>query len=206
MEEIASNADPQVTSALPEETTYWAVYDPLTGSVLGIYPGHSADDKPYKILIETFIAQHIQESVIQLSSCFVDPIQQQLVIMHDKPVNKIDDVLHRVPSKEWTPISDNDIYIEYTEKENMLVIALTEKFYGTRKANYKFKTKLIEKNISEIMLMFTEYNDPNILLSLVTIRIEDLVENEKVFQNFKLPKKFSVYTKRLFKNYVLEVK
>lgn len=205
MEEIASNAEPQVTSALPEETTYWAVYDPLTGSVLGIYPGHSADDKPYKILIETFIAQHIQESVIQLNACFVDPFRHEFVVMYDRPVTKIDDVLHRVPNKNWSALAENDVYIEYNKKEKTLNVALTERFYGTRSADFEFKTKLIEKHIFEILLLITDYNDPNVLHQLLRIDIADLIGKEKMFYNLNLPDNFSVYTKRFFKNYILEI-
>lgn len=195
-----------VNTHTDKETKYWAVYDPLDGTVLGIYPGQTANDKPHKILIDTFIAQHIQESVIQLNACFVDPIRQEFIVMYNRPVTKIDDVLHRVPNKNWSETLENDLYIEYVVEEKKLDVALTERFYGTRAADCEFKTKLVEKNIFEILLMITDYNDPNVLHQLLRINIDDLIGKEKTFYNLDIPNNFSVYTKRFFKNYILEIK
>jgi hypothetical protein len=205
MEKAEVDFDEWVKNYKPDEVQYWAVYDPNTGEVSGIYPGRAADDKPYKIQIETFIAQHIQESVIQLNSCYVDPIQQEFVVAYNRPISKIDDVLHRIPNKQWSNNVENDVYIEYYKKEKKLNIALTERFYGTRPASYEFKTKLIEKNIFELLLIITDYNDPNMLNQIIKVKIEDLVGKEKTFYNLNLPDRFSIYTKRLFNNYIFEI-
>lgn len=206
MEKETIDFDNQLKPHQPEEIKYWAVYDPTTGSVQGIYPGRSADDKPHKVLIKTFIAQHVQESVIQLNACYVDPIKQEFMVLYDKPVTKIDDVLHRIPNKLWSNVEENDLYIECYPNEKQLVVALTERFYGTRPADYEFKTRLIEKNIFEIQLLITEYNDPNTLYQILKVKIEDLIGKEKIFYDVMFPKKFSIYTKRFFKNYVFETK
>jgi len=205
MEQTKVDFDEWIANYKPEEVKYWAVYDPKTGEVSGIYPGRAADDKPYKIQIETFIAQHIQESVIQLNACYVDPIQQEFVVMYNNPITKIDDVLHRISNKKWSSNVENDVYIEYYENEKKLNVALTERFYGSRPASYEFKTKLIERNIFELLLIITDYNDPNMLNQIIKVKIEDLVGKEKTFYNLDLPDRFSIYTRRLFKNYVLEI-
>lgn len=204
MEQTKVDFDEWIANYKPQEVIYWAAYDPKTGEVLGIYPNYVPDDRPHKIQIETFIAQHIHDNVIQLNACYVDPIQQEFVVMYDKPVTKIDDVLHRIPNKKWVNNKETDVYIEYYEKEKKLNVALTERFYGTRPASYEFKTKLVEKNIFEILLIVTDYNDPNMLNQIIKVKIEDLVGKEKTFYNLELPEKFSIYTRRLFKNYVLE--
>jgi hypothetical protein len=54
--------------------------------------------------------------------------------------------------------------------------------------------------------LITDYNDPNVLYKPFTIKISDLVGKKFVLKNLELPTKFSVYTRRLFKNYVLEIK
>jgi hypothetical protein len=51
----------------------------------------------------------------------------------------------------------------------------------------------------------TDYNDPNVLFEIVSVRIKDLVGKSKIFKNIEY-KKFSVYTRRLFKNYVIVYK
>lgn len=206
MEKETVDFDSWLKTYQPEEIKYWAAYDPATGNVLGIYPGNSADDKPYKVLIETFIAQHIQESIIQLHACYVDPVKQEFMVLYDKPVTKIDDVLHRVPNIDWSSIDEYDLYIECYPTEKKLNVALTEKFYGTRPADCDFKTRLVERNIFEIQLLITDYNDPNILYQTIKVKIEDLIGKEKTFTNVEFPEKFSIYTKRFFTNYVFEIK
>jgi hypothetical protein len=51
----------------------------------------------------------------------------------------------------------------------------------------------------------TDYNDPNIVHKIINTTISDILSNSAVVEDIDLPKRFSVYTKRLFKNYVLEI-
>ena len=51
--------------------------------------------------------------------------------------------------------------------------------------------------------LITDYNDPNILYKMVSLTVSDLVEKKKIFKDIELPDRFSVYTRRIFKNYVL---
>jgi hypothetical protein len=206
VEQIEVDFDEWIKNYKPVETKFWAVYNPKDGSIVGVYPEGTVAESTYKILIDTSIARLIQENHIRLSSCYVDPVQQEFVILYDKNIVKIDDVLHRIPTKQWSTPSEHDVYIEYYKKDAKLVIALTEKFYGTRPASYDFKTKLDQAQVSKISLIITEYNDPNILDRILNVNIEELVGKEKVFTEIKLPEKFSVYTRRLFKNYILEIK
>ena len=52
-------------------------------------------------------------------------------------------------------------------------------------------------------LLITDYNDPNVLYTMITLTVADLVEQKKIFENIELPERFSIYTRRIFKNYVL---
>ena len=56
-----------------------------------------------------------------------------------------------------------------------------------------------------MQFFITEYNDPNLLFETVSVTINDLTGNHKLITGFNYPK-FSVYTRRLFKNYVIEYK
>jgi hypothetical protein len=55
-----------------------------------------------------------------------------------------------------------------------------------------------------MLFLFTYFNDPHCLDCSVSVKIQELVNNKKVIDNIDLPKNFSVYTRRLFKNYVVE--
>lgn len=206
MEQIELDFDEWIKNYKPVELKFWAVYDPKDGSIVGVYPDGTANDTTHKILIETSIAQLIQENHILLSSCYVDPVQKEFVILYDKNIVKIDDVLHRIPVKNWSTSNEHDVYIEYYREKKQLVVGLTEKFYGTRKASYDFKTKLDEKQIEGFNINLTDYNDPNVLIQILNIKIEDLVGKDKVFTDLYIPDKFSLYTRRIFKNYILEIK
>ena len=84
---------------------------------------------------------------------------------------------------------------------------MTERFYGTNKSTVSdSKRKIDWKGSTEILLSITDYNDPNVLYYTLSLKVTDLVGNAVTFNNIELDKKFSIYTRRVFKNYVLEVK
>ena len=58
---------------------------------------------------------------------------------------------------------------------------------------------------TEIHFLMTDYNDPNVLYKMLSFKISDLIGNSKIYKNFELPLNFSIYTRRVFKNYVLEI-
>ena len=54
--------------------------------------------------------------------------------------------------------------------------------------------------------LITDYNDPNYVYQTIKIKIDDLINNFKEFTIVDVPNRFSVYTKRLFPNYVMDIK
>ncbi len=50
----------------------------------------------------------------------------------------------------------------------------------------------------------TEYNDPNILYQSVVVTLADIIAKSHTVDVTNLPVKFSIYTRRVFKNYVIE--
>jgi hypothetical protein len=86
-------------------------------------------------------------------------------------------------------------------------VELTEEFYGTKKVPKKYhpisKRKVIWSGETAMSFLITDYNDPNILYKMVSLTVSDLVEKKKIFQDIELPDRFSIYTRRIFKNYVL---
>jgi hypothetical protein len=206
MEEIIDFEEFLRNIKLPE-VSYVAVFDPETGEVKSVGPSHAFENKPYKIPLDKETAELIIEGKIRINSCFVDITGNTLEIAEIKSVFKIDDVLHRVVETKWAEFDKADIYITYDKSQNTLTVELTEEFHGTKKLADKFqpvnKRKVIWSGDTTMKLLITDYNDPNVLYTMITLTVADLVEQKKVFENIELPERFSIYTRRIFKNYVL---
>lgn len=178
----------------PPEIKFYAVFDPATGAVTGIYPGHALADTTNSVEIDHETAQLINEGKLKLNSCFVDMSSGSFEIAEIKNLVKIDDVLHRVVAREWSDITDPDVTITHNVKSNTLAFEISKK-YKTRKIHWDGSTTMT--------FLITEYNDPNLLKSVIKFSIDELVAAPQVKTVGQL-EKFSVYTKRLFPLYVLE--
>jgi len=205
MEEVI-DFDEWIKSQEHVEIVYWAVYDTETGFIRGIYPGAVAGSYENKISIDTELALSIQQGNTQLSSCYVDLTADVLEISQIKSLTTIDDILHRVVSSEWTIEKNNDIFIDYFQNENKLEVAMASKFQGTRNTESTAARKIHWNTDTEMLLLITDYNDPNVVYYMLSLSIAELINQNKVFENIVLKKKFSIFTRRLFKNYVMEIK
>lgn len=174
------------------EIEYWAVYDPETGKVKGIYPNQSADNFEHKIKIDQETGEAIGDGRVSLANCYIDFESDTLEIIEIKSLIKIDDVLHRIVDSYWTDSKDPDLTV--TVKGDNLIFSLSDKVKSKKRIHYNGDT------IMDFYI--TEYNDPNILFEKFSIQLNQLIEEEKSFQ-IKLPQKFSVYTRRIFKKYIL---
>ena len=168
------------------------------GSLLGVYPSHAIGDVQNKIKIDEDIAIAISNGVENLFSYKVDiPTQKLLKInrfaMHN--LIKIDDVLHRIIDKKWSNINDPDIIVNYSRDDNLLNFSMSS----------QYSKNIIWDGDTAMIFLITEYNDPNALIEMISIRVGDITENTKSFQLI-LPNKFSVYTRRIFDKYVFETK
>ena len=67
----------------------------------------------------------------------------------------------------------------------------------------KYSTNIIWDGETEMIFLVTAYNDPNVLLHMLSIRAGDITENTKLFE-LDLPTRFSVYTRRIFDKYLFE--
>lgn len=210
MAEQMIDFDEWLASYTPPEIKYMAVFDPDTGAVLSVGPEHAFLNEKFKLEIDKEIAEQILEGKIWLQKCFVDINSQTLEISEIRQVFKIDDVLHRIIAKEYTEIEKPDLYITYNKNINSITFAMTEEFNGTFKQDEKFqpikKRKILWDGDTDLNFLITDYNDPNILYKMITIKLNDLIEQEKIVTDLDLPIKFSVYTRRVFKNYVIEYK
>ena len=183
-----------------------AVFNPDTGAVVSVGPSHAFKDQKHKISIDKELAESIINAEIKINNCIVDINSNTLEVAEIKNTYKIDDVLHRIISKKDSEIKNPDIYIKYDSKLNTFKIEMSSEFGGTRKARAGIKKrKIVWDGDTEMQFFITEYNDPNLLFETVSVTINDLTGNHKLITGFNYPK-FSVYTRRLFKNYVIEYK
>jgi hypothetical protein len=206
MEEIVEFEDFIKNIQLPE-LTYSATFNPTTGAVISVGPSHAFVNEQHKISLDKETAEQIIEGTIKINSCFIDITDGKLEIAEIQSVYKIDDVLHRIIEKKWADIIRPEIYVSYNKVKKILTVELTEEYFGTKKVPKKYhpisKRKVIWSGETAMNFLITDYNDPNILYKMVSLTVSDLVEKKKTFQDIDLPDRFSVYTRRIFKNYVL---
>ena len=190
----------------PVPVKYVAIYNPDTGQVSSVGPSHEFESEKYKIEIDKELAESIINAEIKIHQCLVDFDSNTLTFSEIKSVYKIDDVLHRVISKEFFKQEKIDICLTYNSKNNTLKIQLSEEFGGTKKCKSLVKSReIIWNGDTEMKFLVTDYNDPNLIFKMFSVKINELIGKTKIINNINYDK-FSVYTRRLFKNYVIEYK
>ena len=194
MEEII-DFDSWLQQYTAPQVEYWAIFEPTTGEVTGIYPDLAAYDKQYKIKIDRDLAEDIHNGIIQMSSCFVDMDSEKVEIVTKYSLVKIDDVLHRVIDKKYVPDQKNDIIIQYNELENKIIFVLHSSI-KTRKIRWDGHT--------DMEFLITSYNDPHGLHQVISFKLEELEKGSKEFIYTGTDNRFSIFTRRIFKNYVFE--
>jgi hypothetical protein len=116
---------------------------------------------------------------------------------------KIDDILHRIISSKYSDIEKPDVYLTHSKKNRTLKIELGKEFGGTKNPKIPYRQRNIIWDGDTVMDFYiTEYNDPNLTLETVSVKISELVGKSKIIENISY-ENFSVYTRRLFKNYVI---
>lgn len=193
----------------PPELIYYASYDPDTGQVVGIYPGHSAADIPHKILIDNDIAESIITGATKMFNCVVDRSAGALDITETKNLVRIDDVLHRITDTRYTTVENPDVLLTYNKINHTVIFELSEMLSGTMKVktDVPVKARTIHwSGDTEMQFLFTHYNDPNAPFDYISFTVSELQTGPLVKENFLPPEKFSIYTRRLFKKYAFEEK
>ena len=186
--------------------TFVAVYDPTTGAVKSVGPSHAFEKEQYKIDIAAETAESIISSEIKIHQCFVNITSNTMEIAEVKTIFKIDDVLHRIISKDFFTENNIDVYLSYSSKTKQLKIQLSKELGGTKKNKTSTNKRAIVWNgDTEMKFFVTDYNDPNLIFEMFSVKISDLVGKTKVIKDINYDN-FSVYTRRIFKNYVIEYK
>ena len=207
---VLPDFDEWLANYKPTEPKYNVAFDSDSGRVLSVGPDHAVNDKTHKniITVNSDIAEDIISGKIRMSKCFVDPAMGELEIVEVKDLYSIDDVLHRIIEKKWSEVEKPDVYLVYDRNKQILTVKLSEEFGGTHKLDKKFypltKRKIFWDGQTEMTFSVTDYNDPHIIYEIVSVKVSEL-DGQSFAVNIDCPEKFSIYTKRLFKSYVIEV-
>ena len=185
---------------------YSAVFDPETGKVISVGPTVCFEDKINKIDLDKEMAEDILSAKIHISNCFVDIESGSLEIAEIKSIRKIDDVLHRIPLKEYSDSKNPDIFITYNSKNRQIKFELNKQLGGTKKTQSNKKRTVYWSGETVMDFYITKYNDPHWILHKFDVKIQELGLKAKTFKNLEIPGRFSVFTRRILKNYVLEIK
>jgi len=186
---------------------FFAKYEPTDGSILGMYPEHAVKGEPHITEVDDETAQLINDGKIQLTSCFIDFDLGNLQIAELQIVNKIDDILHRIIEKKWSSFAgEEDVYLTYNNDTTELTFELSAKYNGTKKSSSTHKRKIRWTGSTHMSFLITDYNDPNVIIQVVTMSIDELAANPVVVRVNNPLEKFSVYTRRFFPNYTIEIK
>lgn len=189
------------------EPEYAAVFEEETGKITSVGPLFAFEDIKNKVVIDKEVAIDILENRIPIEKCFIDPRTKKPIITEVRSLRKIDDILHRVIDVKWATSEHIDLYISYNRKKKMLKFQLTEELGGTKKTKtQRIKSKISLSGETKMDFMITDYNDPNVEYESFSVLVSELVKKTKTFNDVELPETFSVYTCRLFDNYVLEIK
>lgn len=189
-----------------EETVYSAVYDPVTFQIIKVGPSFAFRNECYQMPIDETVAVDIIQGKIRISNCYIDPDSNTLELVEKMYVSKIDDVLHRIVEKKWNTNANIEIFLRYKEKNKVLDIQMTSVYFGSRKIKNKKQRKINWSGDTVMNFYITAYNDPHILYHSLEFTIDELIGKTKSFKNLNLPERFSIFTRRIFKGYVLELK
>lgn len=204
MEEIL-DFDIYINNSQKVEKVYHIIFDKNSGRILELYPSTKTvitDKNKLEISVED--AKEILESPLGLMSYRVTVSEKDFKLVPINSVDSnsnrfiIDDVLHRIPNIEFTKIKSPDIKLTYFREKKLMTLSV--------KKNSQLTQKFLFID-GWIKFFITRYNDPNVLLfDPIEVNILDTKNKKIEIKNLILPEDFSVYTRRIFKNYVLEVK
>lgn len=188
--------------------TFCASYDSLSGRLLSVGPKAAFFGKENIIPIDEDIAKKIINGEMSLRSCVVNLAEGELEISEVRSLHKIDDVLHRIPEDKFAESDSADLFVTYIEESQELIFALSEEHQGVRKSAVpKKKRKVTWGGETVLHFYVTDYNDPNVLHQRIEFTVTDLIGKTLVVKlECEFDGRFSIYTRRLFKNYILEKK
>ena len=189
-----------------QKDKYCASYDPETGKIISVGPSLAFQSTKYKIDLEKELAEDVLTGKIRIANCFLDVTTGSLEIIETRSIRKIDDVLHRVSLYDFVEDKSVDLFVTYIKKTQQIKFELSNELGGTKKTGSE-KKRIIHWSGDTVMNFYiTKYNDPHWIFHEFDVKINELRRKTKKFKLESVPDKFSVFTRRILKNYTLEIK
>ena len=189
-----------------QKDKYCASYDPETGKIISVGPSLAFQSTKYKIDLEKELVEDVLTGKIRIANCFLDVTTGSLEIIETRSIRKIDDVLHRVPLYDFVEDKSVDLFVTYIKKTQQIKFELSNELGGTKKTGSE-KKRIIHWSGDTVMNFYiTKYNDPHWIFHEFDVKINELRRKTKKFKLESVPDKFSVFTRRILKNYTLEIK
>ena len=194
--EKVTDFDTFIANYIPQKPEYEAIYNEQ-GMVISISPKGMSNNISNKIPIDDEIVEQIHAGNLHLHNCFVDMESGDLEITRQEYLKKIDDIFHRIPEKKFVGKSiSQDIMVVFRKKTSKIKFSMSK----------TLKSKKI-RWAGDTMLSFyiTDYNDPHRIIEKIEMTIDDLYKSDVSF-DLAIENRFSVFTRRILKNYVIEYK
>lgn len=177
----------------PEEPVYYAIYNPETCKVTGVYPKGPSAGKKHKIKIETVIAEEIINGKINLSLLTVDIENEELVISEKEVYTSAYSNFYKLQSTARDLISVS-LSVKYIKQE--------KKLYFTASDNLIKQKDKFESYKLPCLFYITNQNDPNVLYDTIELNLTELFSKKEIAFHLDMEqKKFSIFTKKIFNNY-----
>jgi len=172
------------------EQKYYASFD-NNGSIISV--GMLSDNTENKIEVDKEFALDIISGNQNIFQYKVD-IDDRKIVRVSEIFNQFGYVLHRVIEDKWTDEVDPDILITCNTNLGEINFKLSPRF-----------NQVIWQGHHEVAFFLTEYNDLNMLKSIINVNPADLKDLGKTITNVNFPKKFSIFTKPIFKTYTVSI-
>ena len=194
--EKVTDFDTFIANYIPLKPEYEAIYNEQ-GLVTSISPKGMSDHTLNKIPIDDEIVEQIHAGNLHLHNCFVDMESGDLEIIRQEYLKKIDDIFHRIPEKKFVEKSmAHDILVVFRKKSSKIKFSMS-KTLKSKKIRWAGDTVL--------RFYITGYNDPHRIIEKIETTIDDLYKADISF-DLNVENRFSVFTRRILKNYIIEYK
>jgi hypothetical protein len=177
------------------EIKHYAIYDVHTRQVIGVYPEASAKNLTNKVLIDREQTENFFDGILPMHTCYVEEVDGILEVVQTQVIKKIDDILHRIPDKEFSNVEDTELLIQFNVNSKKIIFSLSSKM-KLRKVKWN--------NDVEARFVISKYNDPYNFFQIIQFKINDLYNSDLVFDYLGNDTSFSIFTSRIFKKNIIE--
>jgi len=206
VEDQLENFDEWLANFEYVEPEYAAKYNTTTGTFISIGPASAFEGEPNVIPIKKELLIDIDDGKVKMHQCVVDPFTQKINIISKTRSAEKELILYQIPVVRFGGAEISEVYLTYNKLTKVLDIELSQIYKGTKRFFEQDQQRsLYIKPTTEINFFVCDKNDPHVIHKLIRFPIQEIVGNKKSIVIDNLPDKFSIYTKKVFKKYLLEI-